>query len=229
MVTINLLPQKKKKFTSTYLIYALIGTVWLAAASFLGWTYFDEKQQIETLKQSITQKDNMLATIEKRKVSSAQQSTLGEYLNLTERVQHLFYPTTLLLDELATNLPVMGKLEKVSYNLDGTITILGKFEQYDDVASYLHNLQASPYVIKAEVNKIVASPVKWMGPVDEENNPLSPALQTVGGKVLPRFGAEFNVVALTFDVKELKETLATLDGNATLGDQQNQPEDQKKK
>lgn len=221
MVTINLLPQKTKRLKTGHVWLALVGVIWLFGAGFMGWMYYDDKTEVERMRQEITVKEKLISRMEKRQQTAASPNTLEQYLKVSERVQHLFYPTTLLLDQLASNLPVMGKLEKISYNLNGSINVVGKFEQYEDIAAYLHNLQLSPYVLKAEVKSITAIPVKWVGPVDEEGKPLSAALQAVGGNVLPRYGAVIDIVALTFDVKELKKIVSSTVLNNALQEKAN--------
>lgn|GEM_PF-4817434 len=201
MVSINLLPQKKKRIGTSELVIIAIGFLWLVVAGFLGWMYVDTKQEIASLKQRMELKEKRLASTQQKQTTAAKESTLDQYLLLSEKLQHLFYPPSLVMDELARNLPMQGKLSKVSYHLDGKATVEGKFEQYEDIASYLHNLQNSPYVLRAEVKSIAKIEVKWAGPVDENGRPESLALQTVGDKLLPRASAVFEILINTFDLQ----------------------------
>jgi len=201
LVSINLLPQKKKRIGTSELVIIAIGFLWLVVAGFLGWMYVDTKQEIASLKQRMELKEKRLASTQQKQTTAAKESTLDQYLLLSEKLQHLFYPPSLVMDELARNLPMQGKLSKVSYHLDGKATVEGKFEQYEDIASYLHNLQNSPYVLRAEVKSIAKIEVKWAGPVDENGRPESLALQTVGDKLLPRASAVFEILINTFDLQ----------------------------
>ncbi|USG64666.1 PilN domain-containing protein [Brevibacillus ruminantium] len=209
MVTINLLP-KKKKVSSGAMWLSLAGIIWLLGAGWMGWTYYAEKAAIDRLQQEISQQELLLKTAEKQMGSQSVSATLDKYLEVAKRVQHLFSPTTLLLDQFAENLPEMGKLQKISYSLDGEVQLVGRFEQFDDVASYLHNLQASPYVREAQVKSIVASPVKWKGPVDPNGQPQSPALQAVGGALMPRYTATFELKVQALNLDELTERINAL-------------------
>jgi type IV pilus assembly protein PilN len=203
MITINLLPQKKKRIGNSQLLLSFVGFTWLLGAGYLGWSYADTKNEIQSLQQNIELKEKQLAAIQQKNNASAQEVTVEQYLILSEKLQHLFYPTSVVLDELAKNLPIQGKLSKVTYSLDGKINVEGRFEQYDDIASYLHNLQNSPYVLKAEVKSIGKIEVKWVGPVDEEGKPLSFALQTLGGNLHPRATASFELIISPFDAVSL--------------------------
>jgi type IV pilus assembly protein PilN len=203
LVTINLLPPKKKKVGTGRILLAVCGVVWLVAAGYVGWMYVDTKQQMQAMQQRIELKEKQLAAVQQKRSAASGKSTLEQYLALSDKLQRLFYPTSLVMDELARNLPVQGKLAKVTYHLDGKVTLEGKFEQYDDIAAYLHNLQQSPYVRKASVTSIAKVEVKWVGPVDDQGNPLSVALQTVGSKLLPRANASFEIWLNTFDVNRL--------------------------
>ncbi|QQE73711.1 PilN domain-containing protein [Brevibacillus composti] len=209
MVTINLLP-KKKKVSGGAMWLSVAGALWLIGAAWMGWTYYADRTAVDRLQQEIAQHEQMLKAAEKRLGTKAATATVQEYVEVSERVQHLFRPTTLLLDELAENLPDRGKLQKISYSLDGQVQLVGRFEQYDDVAAYLHHLQASPQVRKAQVKSIVSAPIKWIGPVDEQGKPLSPSLQAVGGDILPRYTATFELRVQTVDLAELIQRLTDL-------------------
>lgn len=207
MVTINLLP-KKKKVRGGVLLLSATGLLWLIGAAWMGFAYYADQATVERLQQEIAQQKQMVQAAEKRIGLKANTATLQDYVELSEKMQHLFYPTTLLLDNFSENLPEMGKLLKISYALDGTVQLTGRFEQYDDVAAYLHNLLASPYVLEAQIKTIASVPVKWTGPVDEKGRPLSEALSAVGGDILPRYTATFEVKVLTLDLGVLNKQLA---------------------
>lgn len=208
-IDINLLPQRKTKFSKDLLIYLVLFMVWLSAASYFGVSYYLTKQEIVLLNKEVQEQEKVLANAEQRVTQGNTSNSLQSYLDLSNKLQHLFYPTTLMLDELARNLPKNGKLGQVTYNSDGKITLQGKFEQYDDVAAYLHNLQKSDRVVKASVKTIAAAPIEWKGPVDEAGNPMSPSLQIVGGELLPRYEATFEVLAVTIDAKSIEAAQKT--------------------
>lgn len=203
MITINLLPRKKSFFSASHIVLAGIGLLWLAGAGFLGLTYYSAEESVSLLKQEIKMKETAIATMQKKAAAIQNQDSLEQYVLLSERMQHLFLPTELLMDEFARNLPEHGRVESLKYNLSGTVELVGNFEQYDDIAAYLHNLQASSYVMKAEIKSIRAEKIKWQGPVDEQGEPMSAALRSVGGELLPRYLATFSVKAITVDQKAL--------------------------
>ncbi len=203
MITINLLPRKKPFFTAVHIILAGIGLGWVAGALALGVSYYATEEKISLLQQEIKMKETGIATMQKKAATVQHHDSLDQYLLLSERMQHLFLPTTLLLDEVARNLPEQGKINSISYNLSGSIELAGSFEQYEDIAAYLHNLQLSPYVMKAEIKNIKTSKIEWQGPVDEQGEPMSPSLRTLGGEILPRFIASFEIKAITVDQEKL--------------------------
>ncbi|MGN7470668.1 PilN domain-containing protein [Brevibacillus sp. SAFN-007a] len=203
MVTINLLPRKKRLFTASHIVLAGIGLTWVAAAGFLWLTYYAATESVASLKQEIHMKETAIAAMQKQPVAVQAEDSLEQYVLFSERMQQLFLPTSLLLDEVARALPEHGRLDSIKYNLSGQIELEGSFEQYEDVAAYLHHLQASPYVAKAEVTSIRAREIKWQGAVDEQGKPLSAILSTVGGKLLPRYTASLKIKAITVDLQEL--------------------------
>lgn len=203
MITINLLPRKKPFFTAAHILLAGIGLGWAAGALFLGLSYYAAEEKISLLQQEIKMKETAISTMQKKAATVQHQDSLDQYLLLSERMQRLFLPTTLLLDEVARNLPEHGRINSISYNLSGSIELAGSFEQYADIAAYLHNLQLSPYVMKAVIKNIKTSKIAWQGPVDEEGEPMSATLRAVGGDLLPRYEASFEVKAITVDQKEL--------------------------
>ncbi|MCG5254039.1 PilN domain-containing protein [Brevibacillus agri] len=203
MVTINLLPRKKRLFTASHIVLSGIGLTWVAAASFLWLTYGSTNESVTLLKQEIKMKETAIAALQKQAVAVQADDSLDQYVLFSERMQQLFLPTNLLMDEIAHALPEHGRLDSIKYSLSGSIELEGSFEQYEDVAAYLHNLQASPYVVKAEVTSIKAREIKWQGPVDDQGKPLSAILSTVGGKLLPRYTASLKIKAITVDLQEL--------------------------
>lgn len=220
MITINLLPRKKPFFTAAHIVLATVGLAWAAGAAALGLHYYSVKESVSVLKQEIRMKEMAIAAMQKKAATVQNEDSLEQYLLLSERMQHLFLPPTLLLDEIARNLPAHGRMESIQYNVSGSLELEGSFEQYDDIAAFLNHLQASSYVRKAEIRSIKQSPVKWQGPTDEQGEPMSAALRTVGKDMLPRYRATFAVQAITVDLKALaaqeKETAA------------NEPDEEKK-
>ncbi len=204
VVNINLLPQKKRWVSPGLYPYIILSVIWLAGAIYLGLLHYSAKQEIAHLNNELNQQEKVLTTAQQKVNQGTPAVTVQGYLELSEKLQHLFYPTTMMMDELAYNLPEKGKLTQLTYNLDGKINLQGRFEKYDDVAAYLHNLQSSSRIIKASVKSITAAPVTWSGPVDTEGKPLSPSLQIVGGNLLPRYDAVFEVLAMNVDVKSLE-------------------------
>ncbi|MFD2369070.1 PilN domain-containing protein [Brevibacillus sp. GCM10020057] len=203
MITINLLPRKKPFFTASHIVLAGVGLVWVAGAAALGLSYYSVSGSVSELKQEIKMKETAIAAMQKKTATVQHEDSLEQYLLLSERMQHLFLPPTLLFDEIARNLPAHGRMESIKYNLSGSLELEGSFEQYDDIAAFLHHLQDSSYVRKAEIRSIKQSPIKWQGPTDEQGEPMSAALRTVGGDMLPRYQATFAVQAITVDLKEL--------------------------
>lgn len=203
MITINLLPRKKPFFTPSRTVLSAIGLAWLAGAVYLALQYFSVEEKIALLEQEIKMKETALSTLQKQTGAEQDQELVERYLLLSERMQHLFLPTTLLMDELAGKLPAQGKLNHVRYNLSGNIQLEGSFEQYDDIAAYLHHLQASPYVQKAEVKQIKTAEITWQGPVDEQGKPISLALDQTSSRLLPRYVATFEIKAYTVDLQQL--------------------------
>ncbi len=203
MVQINLLPRKRPFFTPGRILLSVIGLGWIAGACIVALTYYSLDEKVVLLEQEIQMKEKAIAMLQKQKTTVQSEDAIDQYLLLSERMQLLFLPTTLLLDELARNLPEQGKLNSIQYSLSGSIQLEGSFEQYDDIAAYQHNLEQSPYVLEADVKNIKSSKIAWQGPVDENGKPLSAALKTAGGKLLPRYIATFEVKAFTVDAKRL--------------------------
>lgn len=211
MIDINLLPQKKRRVTGTIIVYAAIAVLWLVGTCYMGLLYVSGKQETASMQAQITEMDKKL------NAQKGQQQTetvsVDSYLELSDRLQHLFYPTSLLLDELAKQLPEQGKLLSVSYNMDGKVEIEGRFEQYEDIAAYLYNVQRLPRVVKANIKSISAIKIEWEEQKDENDNPLSPSLQIVGGEILPHYLAKFEMTTRTLDEKKIRGKLSVTSGN----------------
>jgi len=205
VININLLPRKKSRFSRAHILYLLMGLVWFIGAGYLGTLYITGKQEMSSLKQQIEQTDKLIEKTKQNQQQQGQTVTVDSYLELSDKLQHLFYPTTLMMDEMAYNLPRYGRLTGVTYNLNGKIELTGRFEQYEDIAAYLHNLELSKRVIKASVKNITAIKIEWEGPKDEEGNPMSPSLQIVGGKILPHYRATFELMVQTIDKEKMKQ------------------------
>jgi type IV pilus assembly protein PilN len=202
MVNINLLPRKKSRFSRIVIVFAVIGIFWMCGAGYLGMLYVTGKNETASMQREIERLEKQLSVTQQKK---GQNVTVDGYLELSDKLTRLFYPTTLLLDELAAQLPEQGKIMSVSYSMDGKIEVEGRFEQYEDIAAYLYNIQMLPRVMKADIKNIAIVKIKWIGPKDEKGNPLSPSLQIVGGKILPHYQAKFQIMTGTIDEKNIRK------------------------
>ncbi|MBN6186521.1 pilus assembly protein PilN [Aneurinibacillus sp. BA2021] len=205
MININLLPRKKSRFSRVHILYLVIGIIWVTGAGYVGTLYITGKQEVSALRKEIEQTDKLLEQKKQNQQQEGQTVTVDSYLELSDKLQHLFYPTTLMLDEMASNLPRNGRLTGVTYNLNGKVELEGRFEQYEDIAAYLHNLQLSKRVIVAQVKNITAIKIEWEGPKDDNGDPLSPSLQIVGGKLLPHYSATFELMVQTIDKAKISQ------------------------
>jgi Tfp pilus assembly protein PilN len=202
MVNINLLPRKKSRFSRIVIVFSVIGIFWMCGAGYLGMLYVTGKNETASMQREIERLEKQLSVTQQKK---EQNVTVDGYLELSDKLTRLFYPTTLLLDELAAQLPEQGKIMSVSYSMDGKIEVEGRFEQYEDIAAYLYNIQMLPRVMKADIKNIAIVKIKWIGPKDEKGNPLSPSLQIVGGKILPHYQAKFQIITGTIDEKNIRK------------------------
>ncbi|MED0678914.1 PilN domain-containing protein [Aneurinibacillus thermoaerophilus] len=202
MVDINLLPRKKTSVSRMVVVFSIIGVFWLLAAGYLGMLYVTGKKETASMQAEIERIEKQLSAMQQRQ---GQAVTVDDYLDLSNKLQHVFYPTTLLLDELASQLPEQGKVMSLSYNMDGKIEVEGRFEQYEDIAAYLYNVQQLPRVMKADVKRITIVKTEWIGPRDEKGNPLSLSLRLMGGKILPYYQARFEFITKTIDEKNFRK------------------------
>lgn len=195
MVNINLLPFREKKLDWHMLVYVVIAVIWLVTALGLAYMHYSTVQEKAVLKEQLVQKEKMLANEKEKKQAPQPSVAWQQYAALSDAVRELFYPPTIMLNELTINLPANSRLVQAKYELNGKITVQGYFEKYEDIAAYLTHLQKSAHVSSASVKKINALPItiKWNGKEVEH----SPASQAVGGRILPRYAAEFELQAIT--------------------------------
>jgi type IV pilus assembly protein PilN len=217
VVTINLLPRKQKKISFRIPPFILfLSVIWLAGAIYLGMMYYNARQEIQSLMNGARQQERQVTNASQKLQEAQEGPDIQSYLALSNKLQYLFYPTTLLLDEIAYNLPSNGKITQISYGLDGKVMLGGRFERLEDIAAYLRNLQMSQHVIQATVKSVTAVPVKWPGTEQEtEVAANSPSLQIVGGNVVPRYNATFELKMTTIDLKKLEEQTPAAENKST--------------
>lgn len=198
MVEINLLPPKKPKINTPRLTVGILAFVWGVGTIVTGYAHYCVVQEQKALSQQIEQQEKILSRAEQKQSEDLSPATWKQYADLSEKMKQLFYPPTVMLDELAQSLPANSRLTEVKYTLNGQITVQGYFEKYEDIAAYVHHLEKSPHMVSATMKSITALPVTWNG--KEEPSPLAKA---AGGKVQPRYRAEFTLVAVTIDEKNV--------------------------
>ena len=177
------------------LAYIAIAAIWLITAISLAYMHYSTVQEKADLEEQLAQKEKMLANEKKKEQTPQSSATWQQYAELSDAVRAIFYPPTVMLNELAVNLPANSRLVQAKYELNGKITVQGYFEKYEDIAAYLTHLQKSTHVSSVAVKKINALPIKttWNGQEVEH----SPASQAVGGRILPRYAAEFELQVIT--------------------------------
>jgi type IV pilus assembly protein PilN len=198
MVEINLLPQRRKGIEKEAHIFIVFLLLWFCCIAYTGFLYFTNKKQETMLYSQLTAQQKLLFDQNKKNQETSTVS-VDDYSKLADSLEHLFYPTTTLMDELAHNLPTNAKLTQISYSLDGKVTLTGRFEEYDQIASYLHNIQLSPYVITASIKSISENNQQSGG--SKSSGSVVPLPQGIG-VVMPQYNATIEAQMITIDSKK---------------------------
>ncbi|MCM3568389.1 hypothetical protein [Neobacillus mesonae] len=162
-VSINLLPQSnnRQEKRPVYLIPIIGITAVLAAASFLTYSYFDSKNSIKTLSETINAKttirDQLLNDYKTKTNGVSEFNFIDKYQQLDKFLQSIYVNSSDLQDSLKRLLPVQADVVSYSYSNEGDLTVTVNFYSKGDSAVYLHRLLQANFVQKAEMVSITAN------------------------------------------------------------------------
>lgn len=183
LVDINLLPQKEKRRFSLFILFALF---FLIAAAGFGYLWLSYNQLAEEEKRLQAE----LASTQQLKEIVMQKENGNSELNAAEQLKAALdwaegypVPAHKLLQHLVSLLPERGFILAFSYEENGTVQLSIQFDSSRAAAFFLKELQESKLVKEAALLSIATESVS-----DSEEN-------TAAGKVLPRYIAQFTIMA----------------------------------
>lgn len=158
-LNINLLPKPKKKGYDLLIIVSLF-MIAMFYASYHGIVlYLDTQQQIKHVQQELLIKEGLKSDTLQEILEHQSEITEGNYMEHYSRL-HAFLNTlyldpSIILKEIADQLPANGKLDSLSFQHDGKINIEGTFKSKEKVAAFLHHLLKAPSIKSAQVDSIM--------------------------------------------------------------------------
>jgi Tfp pilus assembly protein PilN len=155
---INLMPKPQKKGYDIILILLCISFT-IVFGSYFGVTiYLDEKEQMNSLDKEIEVMDQLKTEAIQRIKDNENQVTaknyVAHYFSLHSFMNDIYIDPYVLLQEIGNQLPAIGKLDSLTFRLDGKVELEGVFGSKGDVATFLDHLLRSSYVLDAEVKNI---------------------------------------------------------------------------
>lgn len=156
LVDINLLPQKEKNHSWARLSM-VVGLSILAVLAAAGWIYVQSlSQKADSLKKQSAQNQQLLQIYAKNAQSSTT-TPFDELRNAVDWAQTNRKETYLLLQKITALLPERGYIQNFSFEATGSATLSIQFDSTKQAADFLHNLQTSAFIKKAELQSITAA------------------------------------------------------------------------
>ncbi|WP_102274401.1 hypothetical protein [Cytobacillus massiliigabonensis] len=160
--SINLLPQtnSRKEKRSVYFIPVLGIVAFAASTSFFAYNYFETKNAVQSLKESIATQTDTRNDFQKEYQSYT--TGVTEY-NYTERyrlldqyLNNIYENPITLQDRINQLLPDQAKVNAYTYLNTGELTVTVTFNSKGDSAIFLHRLLNANFVEHAQVDSIIA-------------------------------------------------------------------------
>jgi len=161
-IRINLLPQSNshKEKRSVYLIPVLGIAAIVVTLSFLTYRYFDTKDSIKTLTESIaaqtTTRDTLLKEYQGNTTGVSEFNFTDQYKSLDQFLNNIYENTIPLQERVYRLLPDKAEVMTYTYSNNGELTMTISFYSKGDSALFLHRLLAAHFVDTAEVESITA-------------------------------------------------------------------------
>lgn len=163
-ISIDLLPQSQidKETQSPILLVPFVGlAAVVAAAGFLTFSYFDLKEEVSRLEQTITEKQSLKGTLQQslsmKTVGTNEYNFLEKYANVHELIKGIYLDTVLLKDKVYQLLPNESQIDSYSYTNSGDLDLTITFASKGDAAIYLNRLLAAGFVESAIVTNITSN------------------------------------------------------------------------
>jgi hypothetical protein len=163
---INLMPKPQKKGYDIILIILCISVTIVFGSYFGVSVYLNEKKQMNTLDKEIEVMDQLKTDSIQRIKDNENQVTAKNYVvhyhSLHSFLNDIYIDPSVLLQEIGNQLPAIGKLDSLTFRVDGKVELEGAFGTKKDIASFLDHLLRSSYVLDAKVQNIsqVSQPVR---------------------------------------------------------------------
>lgn len=160
--SINLLPQttSSKERRSLYLVPILGVATVVATTSFLAYSYFDTKNSVETLAESITAqttvKDQLIQEYQKKQAGVTEYNFTEKYRSLNQFLGSIYVNTIEFHEDIVRLLPTNAEIDAYTYSNNGDLLTTISFYSKGDSAVFLHRILNAEFVERAEVEMIAA-------------------------------------------------------------------------
>ncbi|WP_077214133.1 hypothetical protein [Bacillus dakarensis] len=161
-ISINLLPQNnsRKEKRSVYLVPVLGIVTALGTASFLIYQYFDTKNTVEVLSETIAaqtaSRDESLTQYREETAGVTEFNFTDKYKHLHQFLNNLYENTIELQGEVYKLLPASAEVNTYTYSNNGDLFMTVTFDSKGDSALFLHRLLQAEFVIGAVLESISA-------------------------------------------------------------------------
>lgn len=161
-ISINLLPQNnsRKEKRSIYLVPVLGIVTSLGTASFLIYQYFDIKDNVEYLSESVAaqteNRDEYLTQYQQETAGVTEYNFTDKYKVLDHFLNGLYENTIELQENVFNLLPDTAKVNTYTYSNNGDLLMSVTFASKGDSALFLHRLLQAEFVNGAQVETILA-------------------------------------------------------------------------
>ena len=160
--SINLLPQttRRKERRALYLVPVLGVATVIATTAFLVYSYFDTKNSVETLSESITAqtalRDQLLQEYQTKNIGVTESNFAEKYRFLNQFLGSIYVDTVEFHENIVSLLPTRAEINAYTYANNGDLLTTISFYSKGDSAIFLNRVLNSDFVEDAEVEMITA-------------------------------------------------------------------------
>jgi type IV pilus assembly protein PilN len=189
LVEINLLPEKEKR-NKLLLIILIVVSIAFIAAMIVGYLVYESKSQtVENIEKEIEFTIALREIEEQRLVAEENIEDFNELMAKVDWISSQRISLVFLLEHLVSLLPERGYFMNYQYTDQGTVSINVQFDTPREAASYLHQLNESPFITKAALQNLTTDEL-----TDEETSDRF--------RFLPRYRANYTVEINRESVKQ---------------------------
>jgi type IV pilus assembly protein PilN len=159
LVEINLLPQKQQRSMLIFIIAGLVFSLFMTAIIVGYFSYESKSRALEAIENEIEFTIALREIEEQKLVTGEKLGSFAEIMAKIDWISSQRISLVFLLDHLVSLLPERGYFMNYQYSDQGTVSINVQFDTPREAASYLNELNESPYIIETALQNLTTQEV----------------------------------------------------------------------